>query len=338
MNYQTLLDRCPHTSTIGMSRDAWLGKRREGIGGSDAGAIMGMSDYGSPLTVYIDKKNLVPKNETSKAARRGGILEQYIRAETAKDFPGLDIEPLQAMLADPEHTFMLANIDGVILVKDPVEIRGQSIEGLGGHEIKSARTDFGWGEDEIPDAYYAQVQHYMQVTGLPWFVVSAYILNGEILNHYVIRRNDDFISRLVATETDFWKNYIETDVMPAPMGIDNEDDMITGMFEGAKQTITLGDRERELCAEHVLISKQIKDLEKRKKQIAITIKEAIINSGEKNPYELKASARAGIYSISWSRFNWSSLDSDALKRDGLYEKYVKVSQSGRFAITEKKGA
>jgi hypothetical protein len=61
----------------------------------------------------------------------------------------------------------LANIDGVIFAKAPVEIRGQVIEGLGGHEIKSAKTDFGWGEDEIPDAYYARVQHYMKVTGLP---------------------------------------------------------------------------------------------------------------------------------------------------------------------------
>ena len=58
------------------------------------------------------------------------------------------------------------------------------IEGLGGHEIKSAKTGFGWEEDEIPDVYYAQVQHYMKVTGLPWFVVSVYILDDESLHHY----------------------------------------------------------------------------------------------------------------------------------------------------------
>jgi putative phage-type endonuclease len=338
MNYQALLDRCPHVSIIGMSDDDWLDKRRKGIGGSDAGAILGMSAYGSPLTVYLQKKNLVPKGETSKAAHRGKILEPMIRSETTKYFPELDIEPLPAMLFDPEHLFMLANIDGVIFAKAPVEIRGQVIEGLGGHEIKSAKTNFGWGEDEIPDAYYAQVQHYMKVTGLPWFVVSVYILDDESLFHYVIHRNDEFVARLVAAETDFWKNYIEKDAMPAPLGIDNEDDMITGMFEGAKQAIALGDRERELCAEHVLVSKQIKELEERKKVIAITIKEAMVNSGENNPDELKAQARAGAYSISWSRFNRKSVDSDALKRDGLYEKYAKVSESGRFSITEKKGA
>ena len=338
MNYQTLLDRCPHVSTIGMSNDAWLDKRREGIGGSDAGAIMGMSAYGSPLTVYLEKKNLVPRGETSKAARRGRSLEKYIREEVAGDFPELEIESVPVMFFDPEHPFMAANIDGVIFAKTPVEIRGQIIEGLGGHEIKSANTNYGWGEDEIPDAYFCQVQHYLKVTGLPWFVVSVYILDGEILNHYVIRRNEDFIARLVAAEKDFWENYVEKDIMPAPLGIDNEDDMITGMFEGSQRTITLGEKEHDLCAEHVLISARIKELEDRKKVIAITLKETIVNSGEKNPKELKAQARAGDYSISWSRFNQSRVDSDALKRDGLYEKYAKVSESGRFAITKKKGA
>jgi hypothetical protein len=66
-----------------------------------------------------------------------------IRVGTTKDFSELDIEPLPAMLSDPEYPFMLANIGGVIFAKAPAEIRGQTIEGLGGHEIKSAKTDFG---------------------------------------------------------------------------------------------------------------------------------------------------------------------------------------------------
>jgi predicted phage-related endonuclease len=296
-----------------------------------------MSAYGSPLTVYLQKKNLVTQIE-NKAMKRGTILEKYIREKTAEDYPEITIEPVPVMLYDPEYKFMIANIDGLFLPKTPVEIRGQIIEGLGGHEIKSAMTNYGWGEDEIPDPYYCQVQHYMRVTALPWFVVSVYILDGETLNHYVIRRNDDFITRLAEVEKDFWENYFEKDIMPAPLGLDNEDDMITGMFEGAKGTIALGETERDLCAEHVRISKQIKELDERKTAIAITLKEAIVNSGEKNPEEKKASARAGSYSISWSRFNRSSVDSDALKRDGLYDKYVKISESGRFTVTEKKGA
>jgi putative phage-type endonuclease len=338
MNYQALLERCPHTSTTGMSNDAWLEKRREGIGGSDAGATLGMSAYGSPLTVYLQKKGLFPAQEASPAAERGKILEPVIRQWTAKEFPSLQIETVPFMFCHPEHPFMLANIDGAILVPDTVNIRGQDILGLGGHEIKSAMTAYGWGDNEIPDSYYCQVQHYMAVLGLPWFLVSAYILQEDKIRHYVVRRNEEFIEKLIAAEKDFWGNFLIPGLMPAPLGIENEDDMITGMFEGARGTITLGEREHDLCAEYVLINNQIKELEKRKAVITITIKEAIVNSAEKNPDELKARALAGDYSISWSRFNRHDVDSDALKRDGLYEKYAKVSESGRFTVTKKKEA
>ena len=338
MIYKPLLDRCPHISTTGMSYEDWLEKRRESIGGSDAGAIMGLSNYASPLTVYLEKKKLVPSREASRAARRGKFLEPMIMAETMKDFPQLEIVPVPFMLADPGNPFMSANLDGVAFAKEPVEIRGEAIKGLGGFESKSAKTRYGWSETEIPDSYFAQVQHYMQVAGLAWFLVSAYILDDETLNYYVIRRNEDFIIRLVAAEMDFWGNYIEKNIMPAPLGIDNEEDMITGMFEGVKETIALGEKEHDLCAEHVLINSQIKELEERKKVIAIMLKEAIVNTGKANPEtsdEKKASARAGSYSISWSVFPRSSVDSDALKRDGLYDKYKKVSQTGRFAVSGK---
>jgi putative phage-type endonuclease len=310
-----------------MSNDEWLDKRRIAIGGSDAGAIMGMSLYSSPLTVYLQKKNLAPKMETSRAARRGKFLEPLIRAETVKEFPDLEIEPVPYMFYSVKNPFMAANIDGIVNAKSPVEIRGEIISGLGGFEAKSAKTNYGWGDDEIPDAYYAQVQHY----------ISCYVLDDETFLYYVISRNGDFINRLIAAEKDFWENYIEKDIMPAPLGIDNEEDMITGMFEGIKGTIRLGENEVALCAEHVELNKAIKEMEERKKVVAIMLKEAIVNSGERNPNEMKASAEAGGFSVSWSRFNTKRVDSDALKRDGLYDQYSKVSESGRFVVTQKRG-
>jgi putative phage-type endonuclease len=336
MIYQNLLDRCPHISTVNMENDAWLEKRRDGIGGSDAGAIMGMSGYGSPLTVYLQKKNLVPRGETSRAAHRGKILEPMIRMETTKDFPGLQIEPVPAMFSDPDNPYMIANLDGAIFAETPIEIRGQTIEGLGGHEIKSAKTNYGWGEDEIPDSYYCQVQHYMKVLGLPWFVVSVYILDDETLNHYVIRRNDEFITRLVEAEKDFWENYIQKDIMPAAVGIENEEDMITSMFDGGS-SLVLGEEEQELCRQYVEAHAKFNEAKEKKEVISVMIKEILVQKQSKNG-ERRISATAGIFNISWSRFLRHDVDTEALKRDGLYDKYAKVSDSGQMRITKKKGA
>ena len=338
MIYEELLKRCPgHLSTIDMDTDAWLEKRREAIGGSDAGAIMGMSDYGSPLTVYLEKKNLVRKGETSRAARRGTLLEKYVREETESSFPEFEIEKVPYMFFDPEHPFMLANMDGVVLAKTPVEIRGETIEGLGGHEIKSSKTGFGWGEDEIPDTHYCQIQHYMQVTGLPWFLVSVYVLDDESLRHYVIRRNDDFIARLVAAEKDFWENFVQQCVMPAAMGLENEDDMITGMYEGSQGLVALTDDEINLCRMHKELGEQIDTLKKQKDAVGINLK-AKLGGRASGGEERKLSASGGGYSVSWSFYKRQSADSDALKKAGLFDMYSKTSECDRMTITKKKGA
>ena len=42
-------------STVGLSRADWLRTRRQGITGTDAGAITGMNPYVSAFQVYQDK-------------------------------------------------------------------------------------------------------------------------------------------------------------------------------------------------------------------------------------------------------------------------------------------
>ncbi|MDR2144449.1 MAG: YqaJ viral recombinase family protein [Treponema sp.] len=338
MMYQNIVDNTPHISTVGMEYEAWRKKRMESLGGSDAGAVMGMNTFASPLTLYLRKKGLVAAPETSRAAKRGKILEPVIRQLTGEDFPQLVIEPVPFMFFHPLYPFISANIDGVVYAHEVVHVRGEDIVGIGGHEIKSAKTGYGWGEDEIPDNYYCQVQHYMAVLGLPWFMVSVYILDGEEIRHYIIRRNEEFVDKLIAAEKDFWETYIVPGVMPAATGIENEDDMITGMFAGTRGTIRLGDAERELCAEHVRLNAAKKDIENHMKAIAVTVKEAIIQNAGDNLVEKKASAVAGPYSVSWSFFETRRVDTDALKKAGLYDQYAKATETDRFTITEKKGA
>ena len=338
MIYDSILKTVPHISTAGMEYEEWLKNRSGGIGGSDAGAVMGMNSFASPLTVYLQKKGLVPARETSRAAQRGKILEPVIRQRIVDEFPALHIESVPFMFTHAVYPFMLANIDGVVSAPDAVNISGQDILGLGGHEIKSAKTAYGWGDNEIPDSYYCQIQHYMAVLGLPWFMVSVYILDGDEIRHYIIRRNAEFIDKLIAAEKDFWENYVVPGAMPAAIGIENEDDMITGMFAGSQGTIRLGNKEKDLCAEYVNINRDIKELENRKHAIASMVKQSIVETAKENITEKKACAVAGPYSISWSFFNRTSVDTDALKKAGLYEQYSKTSETDRFAISEKKGA
>jgi putative phage-type endonuclease len=298
MIYDAVLEHCPKSVNIAdMSYEDWLELRKGSIGGSDAGAIMKyIGEWGSPLTVYLDKKGLAKSKNMSPAAKRGKLLEPVIREYFGEEYPGVTVIKSPYMFFSKEHDFISANLDGLIYAEKPVEINGKTIEGLGGLEIKSTKTGYGFGEDEIPDGHYCQVQQYMYVTGLKWFLLAAYFLENEEIKYYVIQHNDDFIKHdLIPAEKDFWENYILKNEWPTAIGIDAEEETLTGMFDGGS-TLALGEEERELCREYLEAHAQFIEAEDTKKRISITLKEILVQKQSKNG-EKKISAIAGRYSI-----------------------------------------
>ena len=65
-------------STKNMSREEWLAHRRNGIGGSDAAAVVGMSEYTSPYMLWCDKTGRSKETEETEALRQGRDLEEYV--------------------------------------------------------------------------------------------------------------------------------------------------------------------------------------------------------------------------------------------------------------------
>lgn len=103
-----------HVFTKNMTSEQWLLARRNGIGGSDAGAVMGLNKWASPLTVYLDKKGL-SHFDGNRATERGSWLEAPIR-EKAKKALGVLIEECPYMFTSDINPFMSANIDGLIYI------------------------------------------------------------------------------------------------------------------------------------------------------------------------------------------------------------------------------
>jgi len=314
--------------------DEWRESRKSYIGGSDAGKILGMSSYGSALTVYCDKKGMT-SFDGNKATRRGKILEPVVRDYTREELH-VGIAESPYMYVSNEYPFMLANIDGIFVTDEPVLIGKTEVLGMGGHEIKTSMMATGFSEDEVPDEYYCQVQHYMAVLNLAWFILSVYMLMKDEVKHYYVPRNDDFIKNvLIPGEKDFWENYFMKNIMPAPDGIDSEEDLVTGMFSPGDGVLVLTSAEEELCRDYEKNSAIMKEAEACKKAAGVALKLSINNRGHGNVGLGKVSAQAGEFSISWSRFITKRVDGDKLKIDGLYEKYSKESESGQFRITNK---
>lgn len=69
-------------STVKMSREEWLEERRKSIGGSDAAAVIGMSRFASPYTVWMDKTGA----SSGKGRHRGYADRQRSRGVCCKAF------------------------------------------------------------------------------------------------------------------------------------------------------------------------------------------------------------------------------------------------------------
>ena len=330
---------CTAISTEGMNESEWLEKRRTGIGGSDSGAILGLNKYATPLSVYIAKKGMLEDglNANNQAIKWGKMAEAAIRKGLAEDL-NLQIETAPVMFKSEEYPFMLADLDGLVFVPESRVIEGVSVEGIGGLEIKTAtsrNTEFG--KDEIPDSYYCQVQHYMSVTGLNWFILSVLIdkADGRL---YVVPRNDDFINnRLIPAEKNFWNEYVQKNIMPAPTGNENESKILDGVFRDCCAEIELPEEVSLLCSEYNLASQEEKAAVEKKEVIKEQIKIAILNASPSADVEKqKIIAKAGGAKITWSRQVKKIADTDRLKKSGLFDEYSKESTSLVMRITAEK--
>lgn len=310
--------------------EEWLKLRTTGIGGSDAGAIMGLNKYASPLTVYLAKKN-IKGFDGNNATEWGHILEDPIRRKAREELKA-DIIAVPGMYTSYDYPFMNANLDGIIYTDTSIELNGMAVAGIGGHEIKTSANGEGFTESEIPDAYYCQVQHYMAVTGLKWFILTVFILSKREGRHYIIPRNDEFISKLIETEKTFWYENVMQNVAPAPTGCDGENEYLKKL--PLSESIELDEETESLIYQEKGLESKIKELEKNinaiKSQIILKLYEKSDSCSE------NTTAKAGKFKITYNTQVRKSIDTDAIKRAGLFEQYSKETKSKVLRISEMK--
>lgn len=316
------------TSTF--SHEQWLALRTTGIGGSDAGAIMGLNKYATPLTVYLAKKDFAHFTG-NKATEWGNILEDPVRQKARMEL-GIEIETVPGMFRNKEHDFMTANFDGLVYIDGEKEIAGSVVRGLGGHEIKTSRTGDGFTVDEIPDSYYAQVQHYMAVTGISFFVLTVFIFDRYEGRHYVIPRNDDFIKILIEQELNFWENNVLADVAPAPTGNEQEMDLVKSL--PMAEEICLDDECEAWLAEKEVVDARIKELQSRSDVIKEQILLKMVESSGVSDGAAKVMATCGLWKITLNTQTTKRVDANALKKAGVYDQFTKDSVSKVMRIAK----
>lgn len=175
--------------TLDQNTEAWLELRKRKIGASDAPIIMGMSPWKTPYKLWAEKVGIDCDNIVTPAMQNGINKEQEAREEFIR-LTNIQVAP--KVCFHEYHDWMMASLDGI----DKEEKHIVEIKNAGTKDHITALSG------KVPDKYYPQLQHQLEVTGLDMAYYFSYNDGkGAIVE---VGRDDKFISQMLDEEKKFF--------------------------------------------------------------------------------------------------------------------------------------
>jgi putative phage-type endonuclease len=179
--------------------------RRNGIGGTDIGAIVGLKPFGrTAYDVYLEKTGRVEPQPDNPQMRRGRLLEQVVMQMTAEEAHLIVDEVGEIRHKDRE--WMVSHPDGRDMGNEII-VEAKTAGTYRAHE---------WGEsgtDDAPPAYLTQVAWYMAT--LDWDkAIIGVLIGGEDFRIYNIGRDRTLEDYLLEKAERFWFKNVKADTPP----------------------------------------------------------------------------------------------------------------------------
>lgn len=299
------------------SHDEWLAIRKGYIGGSDAGAIIGMNPYNSAFAVWAEKTGKTEPFGGNIATRTGTLLEDLV-ARLFMEETGKKVQKLKFTLVNDAYPFACANLDREIIGEDAF-LECKTTNNL--VNVKKFRNG------EFPDVWYAQVTHYMAVTGAKKAYLAV-LSECRDFRIFELERDEDEIAALMDFELAFWNDYVLTGQTPQPDGHSATSSAIRQMWpedDGDAADLT---ECAEALEQRKALNEQIKALKTEVDALDNSIKTVMGDA---------AKGSCGRFTVSWKLQTTSALDREKIKADYPdidFSKYT--SQSRVYRVTEKK--
>lgn len=294
----------------------FLKRRKKGIGGSDAAAILGISPWKNPLAIYLDKTqgDIIAQVE-NQFTHFGNVLEQVVADEFTR-VTGKKVQKYNKLLVHKKYEFLIGNIDRKVVGENAfLECK-----------TTSAFNAKEW-EEGIPGHYYAQVQHYLNVGGYDKCYVAC-LIGGNQFKYHEIERNEAFIEELQNAEIHFWNEYVLKKQEPPIDGHDFTSDYLAIKYEFKPEThIEITSKINQILKELQVIKEQEKQITEHKKLLENQIKDFIGENESASNEDVK---------ISYKFQEKNSLDSKKIKEElpEIYEKYLKTTRLRVLRIKE----
>ena len=297
------------------NHEEWLKLRSQYIGGSDAAAVVGLNAYASPYSLWAEKTGKIPGFAGNLATEVGTFLEEFVAQKFAQE-TGKKVRKCNQSFLNSEYPFAIANIDREIIGEDA------------GLEIKTTDSlnlkKFKGGE--YPANYYAQMVHYLAVTGKKRWYLAVLIGNKEF-KWFTLERDEAEIAALMNAEYYFWE-LVKTDTPPAIDGTAATSEALKTIYAESDDSVCDLTAFSTNIKQYMELKKQIKELEELADEAANKIKEFMGCSG---------GGECDSFKVSWKSQTRSNFDRKRFEKENPdidLTGYFKQSTSRPFKVTE----
>ena len=297
------------------------------IGGSDIAKVMGLSRWGTPLSLWAEKTGKIPPKDLSnvEAVELGNDLEDFV-ANKFSQKTGKAVRRSPKVYQHPQYPYMVAHIDRLI---------------TGSDELLECKTcsffkKDEWEGEEIPQEYILQVIWYLGITGRKkgWIAV---LIGGQSFKYKKIDFDSELFDKMVESAKDFWQ-HVQDDTPVDIVASDDETlkDLYSNHSEVMIDLIPTDAQTKQACdvfEERVAylqeIKMHIKQLQDEQKEIETSVKDIIKdNLGIKTPK----------YIITWKNQTTTKFDTVKLRqeRPETFEDYSYESSYRVMRISKNK--
>ena len=300
------------------SKEEWLTLRRQlGVGGSDASAVIGFNPYKSAYTLWAEKTGRIPEFEGNLITEVGSYLEEFV-AKLFERETGKKVRRKNRMLINSDYPWAFADVDRLVVgEKALLEIKTTNSFPI----MKQVRSG------EFPEQYYAQVVHYLAVSGLEKAYLAV-LIGCRDFKIFELERDENEIAALMGAEEEFWHGYVKNDTPPPADGAESTSETLTAIYpESNDNTVNLMAYENDL-KQYMTYTSLIKDVEKQRDEVANRIKAFLGESGR---------GESNNYKVSWTSSKRVSFDSKRFASehgDMDLSDYYKTSNVRTFKVSE----
>ena len=274
------------------SKEEWLELRRKlGIGGSDAGAVIGLNPYKSAYALWAEKTGRVPEFEGNTRTAVGSYLEDFVAREWAA-MTGKKVRRNNRIILNDMYPWAFADVDReVVGEKAILEIKTTTSLPI----MRKCRNG------EFPESWYAQVVHYLAVTGAEKAYLAA-LVNCSEIKIFELERDEKEIDALMEAEEAFWLDNVKKDAPPAPDGAASSTEALDAVFDApSDDEVDITPCSTDL-ATYDALSTQIKALSSQKDELANKIKAYLGNASR---------GRSDRFKVSWALEERTTFDRKA---------------------------